>query len=118
MKTNQIIENNKLIATFLNWDVDSIGRYDTPFFVNIDGEEESFLTLTELCFSYDWNWLMLAVEKIESLENVMSFKITAHYTEIQFWNTESIGLISITDLPKIESVYNAVIEFIRFYNEG
>lgn len=77
-----------------------------------------------LPFNSDWNYLMLAVEKIESLEDIEIVEVTNYrcliraYKDIDnkfkadYWYNEKTPLFN----SKIEAVYNAVIEFIKWYN--
>ena len=99
--------NNKLIAEFLE-----IGKqlhlYENP----ITGDYED-----ELLFDTDWNWLMEAVDKIESFGyvfqlqgNSATFFKNKTFKE-PIWNDSFIGN------TKLKATYNAVVEFIKWYNE-
>ena len=99
MKT---LENNKLIAEFLSVKIHPIeerGLYNGYF-------------IDELKYHEDWNWLMVVVEKIESLG--YRIEIVKHICRIYLSNKETIIISENT--PKIEAVYNAVVEFIKWYN--
>ena len=109
---NTTTENNKIIAEFMGW---KIKNYSTPIsdIVTPYGQ----LTENQLKFHSDWNWLMEAVEKIESL---------GYWVEILggMHNVCSIGLtnniesfIYLDSKSKIEVVYNTCLEFIKYYNE-
>ena len=115
-----IIENNKLIAEFLNWEFDDLSEtFETPFLKLVDprafGDEQFSCKLQdfELEFHSDWNWLMLVVEKIESLG--YRIEIVKHICRIYLSNKETI-IIS-ENIPKVEAVYNACVEFIKWYNK-
>lgn len=98
-------ENNKLIAEFMGF----LPRIKNPKYHN------------------DWNILMQVVEKIESLgyelqkeNNSVFFK--GNYTEIssfygmkKYYKTEFNKDCNSTF---IEAVYNACIEFIKWYNQN
>ena len=105
MKT---IENNKLIAEFLGY-IDN-GCSEDGFLIhpitNYDVE------ISSLKYHEDWNWLMEVVEKIESLG--YRIEIVKHICRIYLSNKETIIISENT--PKIEAVYNAVVEFIKWYN--
>lgn len=138
-----IVENNKLIAEFLewknsNWTVPTKGfeirrKYDLEIpnglklykeeEIQIEGEwgyadvEQERCFYEDLLFHSDWNWLMKVVEKIESLE---------HWTETSggLQNICLIGSINSScesfkavAETKIEAVYTACLEFIKWYNE-
>jgi hypothetical protein len=64
-------------------------------------------------YDRDWNWLMPVVEKIESL----NFKttITNHICRIERVIFDDI--VFSEDMPKIQAVYNACVEFIKWYNQ-
>ena len=69
-----IIENNKLIAEFLDWEFDDLSEtFETPFLKLVEpqafGDEQFSCKLQdfELEFHHSWDWLMEVVEKIESL---------------------------------------------------
>ena len=105
MKT---IENNKLIAEFLGY-IDN-GCSEDGFLIhpitNYDVE------ISSLKYHEDWNWLMEVVEKIESLG--YRIEIVKHICRIYLSSKETI-IIS-ENIPKIEAVYNACVEFIKWYN--
>ena len=87
-------ENNKIIAEFMGATL-----------------------IKDLKYHLDWNWLMEVVEKIESL----GYKV-----DISKWgNSQYCGIylngkkISGNETnTKIEAVYNASLEFIKWYNEN
>ena len=123
-----IIENNKLIAEFLNWEFDDLSEtFETPFLKLVDphafGDEQFSCKLQdfELEFHSDWNWLMQVVEKIESLGyNIDTMKVNiTKYQSSQFCGIYIDGKIIYTNYceTKIEAVYNACLEFIKWYNK-
>ena len=100
-------ENNKIIAEFM--------EHKPTFEVYID---DVLTTLERPIKNYnsDWNWLMEVVEKIEemadwSLELLTTDK-KAYQMLIHLSNTNVIVE------TKIEAVYNACIEFIKWYNKN
>ena len=124
-----IIENNKLIAEFLNWEFDDLSEtFETPFLKLVDphafGDEQFSCKLQdfELEFHSDWNWLMSVVEKIENLQDenncaIYNVQIEQSFTEIIDNHTSETIIYDIDADSKIEAVYNIVIEFIKWYNE-
>ena len=115
-----IIENNKIFAEFLDWEFDDLSEtFETPFLKLVDpkafGDEQFSCKLQdfELEFHSDWNWLMEVVEKIESLG--YRIEIVKHICRIYLSNKETIIISENT--PKIEAVYNACVEFIKWYNK-
>lgn len=99
-------ENNKIIAEFMGYEWFEVNK---PYIAvkNVNGSVH---------FRTDWNDLMEVVEKIESLNYDViilhsSTEITSCDIDFQtiFGNSETYS--------KIESVYNACLEFIKWYNK-
>ena len=130
MKT---LENNKLIAEFLGY-IDN-GCSEDGFLIhpitNYDVE------ISSLKYHEDWNWLMEVVEKIESLNlgnttiktvfseedlyinSNVSFLIMYKECYVNFFGEMKVyeNWISVTECnSKIEAVYTACVEFIKWYN--
>ena len=72
----------------------------------------------ELAFDTDWNWLMDAVEKITDLhpDNSKPFSIQDKQCSIHGFR----GTLYKTFYGKTtrDAVYKAVVEFVKWYNEG
>ena len=100
-------ENNKLIAEFIN-----LNLYKSFWHKSNIATEKQICKENNLQFHSDWNWLMEVVEKIESLG--YRIEIVKHICRIYLSNKETIIISENT--PKIEAVYNAVVEFIKWYN--
>ena len=105
-----IIENNKLIAEFLNWEFDDLSEtFETPFLKLVDshafGDDQFSCKLQdfELEFHSDWNWLMQVVEKI------LNVSLEIDSMEMYYNITDSI--------PYIAKTYGECVEFIKWYNE-
>lgn len=115
-------ENNKLIAEFMEAQV----TIDTYFITGM------YMTISENDLKYhsDWNWLMEVVEKIESLGvNFWSVKSKVKLTIVgelakklnsSLYDTEFEGydFIYTQENSKKEAVYNACVEFIKWYNQN
>jgi len=124
--TKQVLENNKLIAEFLNWEFDAIEfiapkEFETIIPFNHQSKKtkalECFTTsiykVIDLKFHSDWNWLVEVVEKIESLRyNIMIGNVICIIER-----NNGLDSIMIREETKIEAVYNACVEFIKWYNE-
>ena len=122
------IENNKIIAEFLNWEFDDLSEtFETPFLKLVDphafGDEQFSCKLQdfELEFHSDWNWLMKVVEKIENLQDenncaIYNVQIEQSFTEI-IDNHTSETIVEVDSNSKIEAVYQSCVEFIKWYNE-
>lgn len=106
--------NNKLIADFLGWTLNSIGVYgyyrqfDKLLYNPLTGNDKSY-DPDHLAFHVSWDWIMLAVEKIANINpsicdgNLLA--IAKHKAA--------------TSLPistPIDVVYTAVTDFIEWYN--
>lgn len=120
MKT---IENNKIIAEFLSVKIHPCETIENFKFLPI--EERGLYNgyfIDELKYHEDWNWLMVVVEKIESLEifdrmgrfNINTKNFDENYTS--FITDKDEDFIQCEGDTKIEAVYNAVVEFIKWYN--
>ena len=106
-----IVENNKLIAEFLGYSQPHPDYPNTTYWYKKDCQP-----LTILLFHSDWSWLMRVVDKIERLGYVFEIKITGCRIN-QIENGSIIVLRWEEDKTKIEAVYNACLEFIKWYNE-
>ena len=120
MKT---IENNKLIAEFLSVKIHPCETIENFKFLPI--EERGLYNgyfIDELKYHEDWNWLMVVVENIESLEifdrmgrfNINTKNFDENYTS--FITDKDEDFIQCEGDTKIEAVYNATVEFIKWYN--
>ena len=109
-----IIENNKLIAEFLVNNEGNLVKIRDGVYSTIDDNEvpDDDLTINDLKYHSDWNWLMRVVEKIESIKGTQIF-INGISCEIMFKGK----VISKHFNTKIEAVYNACVTFIDWYNK-
>ena len=108
--------NNKLIAEFLGYNT-----YESNGYINIEFSEDNTRTLQDTHYHSDWNWLMEVVEKIESIKiETYKVRVDIYFNCCQINPTHWEQLISIygNKETKIEAVYNACIEFIKWYNEN
>lgn len=132
-----IIENNKLIAEFMGLkpkcEMDGVYSYlDMPFFSIRENDIDKVIEEIAKYSKYhsSWEWLMKVVEKIEGLTLIETYgefnkkeaiaKISVSI-EKGFCQILSNGLylnevISIEGETKIQSVYYACVEFIKWYN--
>jgi len=123
------IENNKLIAEFMGFKFHDIDG--SCYCVNGDKyiKPKSLIRLDKgekLEYDTSWDWLMPVVEKIESLPEVDEFMIkydSVYKTiEVQILPSfkdsfERICNFMPLEEPKIATVYNTCIEFIKWYNQ-
>ena len=108
--------NNKLIADFLGYTQPHPDYPNTSYWYKKNEEP-----LCLLMFDSDWNWLIKAVEKIESIKDkngdcIYIFEILLTNVNITD-NRNVLPIIEIYEQTKINAVYTAVVEFIKYYNE-
>lgn len=105
-------ENNKILAVFM----------ELPF-ISEDGKTNYIKDLRhisdwKLKYHSDWNWLIQVVEKIEDIENFrFDFQINQHTVRI-FDHIKKTFIFEINSTSKIEAVYFACIDFVKWYNEN
>ncbi len=116
-----ITENNQLIAEFMGvFDkILSTGNIhswsDAPFYYTTEDTREKVIKNISKYSKYskDWNWLMQVVEKIESLD----YNITIQYKNCYIDIDKDLQIYTFSK-SKIEAVYNACVEFIKWYNKN
>lgn len=100
MEQKEIIEGNKLIAEFMR----------------IPYQSGEYHLYTD--YHNSWNNLMPVVEKIEKQKEPLCYiEIIGHNCDIHFYGN-SEELVTITSDSKISSVWLAVVEFIKWYNDN
>ena len=126
--------NNKLIAEFMGavgtpkynpteWDVYITGCLD------VDSDDENaqhFYTPDEMKYHISWDWLMPVVEKIEEIAiddtNLIvkehRFEFDMGYTQCKIYDHNGVFEVIYGDMgSKLLSTYQAVVEFIKIYND-
>ena len=124
-----IVENNKLIAEFMGvFDkILSTGNIhswsDAPFYYTTEDTREKVIENISKYSKYnkDWSWLMRVVEKIENLQDenncaIYNVQIEQCFVEIII-NHTSETIVEVDSNSKIQAVYQACVEFIKWYNE-
>lgn len=111
-------ENNILLAQFIGWELyNNLLTFDESLFTF----SESNVFILDLKFHSDWNWLMEVVEKIERYlydEQGTEFKIDVFAgASIYIPKTKIHIHFPYNNSSKIEAVYNACIDFVKWYNE-
>tara|TARA_R100000808_G_scaffold19506_1_gene42321 strand:+ start:34 stop:336 length:303 start_codon:yes stop_codon:yes gene_type:complete len=93
-------KNNKLIAEFMGLEIrESKHKYITTYYVIIDDMPTD---LQDLKYHKSWDWLMPVIEEIYDRvdkENIEEFYCFKHC------------------IPNRDTTYQAVVEFIKFYND-
>jgi hypothetical protein len=102
-----IAQQSAMIAEFNN---ESCIINDVPYFLHRLNKNDDPLEAWFGHYHESWDWLMPVVEKID---NIYSTTSLTHKQEVRF---ERILNLKITD--KIETVYKAVVEFIKWYNSN
>lgn len=122
-------DNNKLIAEFMGFKPNKSTGFEVLY------NEKTCEVLDKLKYHTDWNWLMEVVEKIESLKPIeflsgrswigfdvriyKTFNTQTNYCTIKYLKESGDMTISngFSKNNKIEAVYNACVEFIKWYND-
>lgn len=127
-------KGNKLIAEFMGY---KIWTWDNKKYYITMGKSpnDRNYDVENLKFNYDWNWLMPVVEKIESIKvgniKYIDFHIMPDAVIVTNQEDEENPLILINKSEckgsieteftffetKIQAVYQAVLKFIKWYND-
>lgn len=67
-------------------------------------------------FRSDWNVLMEVVEKVQTI-NDCTYCITIDQNNCKIWSEDNSYENEVTDHSTVEATYNAIINFIKWYNE-
>ena len=119
-----ITENNQLIAEFMGvFDkILSTGNIhswsDAPYYYTTEDTREKVIKNISKYSKYskDWNWLMQVVNKIENMGN--DVLITSNYVQITYNEGENFINLELKGNIMLEAVYNACVEFIKWYNKN
>ena len=123
------MENNKLIAEFMGLKpkMESPDVYvfnDMPYFSVRENNPEDVMNAIVKYSKYDsdWSWLMEVVEKIESLPTMKdngNFFFEIHQDSVTVFNSTRMDIIIevMGQGSRINNTYQAVIEFIQWYNK-
>jgi len=122
--------DNELIAEFMGLRVYKISSGNC-YGVLANGKPAKHPTKrheSHLRYSSSWDWLMPVVEKIESIGYATKIRYEAFtqgeemgYHDIEIFTlNENNGYLRVAccteRIPKIQAVYKAVVEFIKWYN--
>ena len=112
----EIIEGNKLIAEFMG----AIPLEESSPLLKLEFGFHHMVMLPEnMKFHSTWDWLMPVVEKIESTEKVLYCEITNNNCRIaQPYPLKTIEIYNRDgNKSKIEVVWEACVQFIKWHNE-
>ena len=93
-------ENNRLIAEFMKWDVKRPSTI--PSNLHLSNLELDNGEIFEPLFHSSWDWLMPVVQKCYKIDNEEGFD----------------NLVDAVSTLDIDTTYNEVIEFIKWYNKN
>lgn len=129
-------ENNKLIAEFMGYyqpaevkdDLFSFEVYssldeckkDYPkdeISTYYNDDIENFQLVDEPKYDESWDWLMPVVEKIESLNYTTSiYHLPRTLNTVKIFSAGA-DVVGVNGETKMQSLYKAVVEFIKWYND-
>jgi hypothetical protein len=123
-QTGSGVEGNRLIAEFLGWTFeikpDDFGGELIAYFdgkIRWRGEKPEYLNKimeTGFLFHSDWNKLMAVVEKIGAM--IIKYNLTSKCVIFRVTESDENDIIVKHDNNLIEAVWQAVIQFIKWYN--
>lgn len=124
LKTNEAgaVTDNEIIALFMGASTQHDGEWCMKYLFKKGCTTYGWL-IEELKYNNSWDWLMPVVEKIENLrlDNDLRFGVEIHVNGCRImrsWTTSAIKDFGWHQTgSKIKSTYNAVIQFIKWYNE-
>jgi len=100
------IKDNKMIAEFMGM------TYGDPNDNSVMTQGSEVIPIESMEFHSSWDWLMLVVDKIESMRdkdgNAYRFSIDMCNAEIENTNIQLLG-----EKYKIDAVYKVAVKFIR-----
>lgn len=119
MKTEEILNGNKLIAEFMGvvndfsdiYHLPQFGRYELKY-GQIDFDE--CFKLNELKYNSSWDWLMPVVEKIEKTKMADIIIHAKNMVEISY-NKETKTFFSGS---LIDNVFDSCVSFVEWYNQN
>lgn len=111
------IESNKMIASFMGLGDNQPYQIWEHIRSNASGEETSLYWDNNLRYHDSFDWLMPVVEKIEGLGHDVSILKNAVGLQWCGIGKFSSNNTKATGTTKIEAIYSAVVEFIKWYNK-
>lgn len=118
MTDNEILEGNKLIAEFMEYERDEYEEFNESItyscdkLINISDDEDwetsiddwtNWLRPDEMLFHSSWDWLMPVITNI--------LEICSELDELERYH------VIIDQIPQIHHTHSSVVEFIKWYNE-
>lgn len=103
MTTEQIKEGNRLLAEFMGWKITGTQFRNIPDNYKDPNDSDNILSIDDFEYHSSWDWLMPVVQKIKATDTGLD--VYSLYVE------DSLRTAN------IKEVYEAVIDFIKNYNE-
>ena len=99
-------ENNKIIANFMGYTLNENNEYPIEY-ITVQGHWDT-CSIQDLNYHKSWDWLMPVVEKI--FKDFYKLNPCPIYLKINI--EKALNEVN------IEAVYNACVEFIKWYNQN
>jgi len=120
------MKNNILIAEFMGMTFGDPN--DNSVMIQMTPKGNEVVPIESMQFHKEWNWLMPVVIKIDNLTTLSSPQFTSylysldmiadgHVTVWDSFNATTIISVPTEGRYSIRPVYEAVVEFINFYNQ-
>lgn len=121
MTTEQILEGNKLIAEFFTGET----FFNHSILIHGFSEESNLFFDSQLKFHSSWDWLMPCVQKIEELDRLGGIvtiiqgqcTITSRMAGDHTVMANKSHYMLMGAKGKLLATYEAVVEFIKWYNK-
>jgi hypothetical protein len=113
MKQEEIFDNNKIIAKFMGYGYKQYGGWGYHYYNQETGD--IWKNDAQLKYHSSWDWLMPVVEKIESVDFIVSMRQSSITICNNICKTPYFQSHEVSN-TKIESTYKAVIAFVKWYN--
>jgi hypothetical protein len=114
IQTIMIEENNKLIAEFIWGQPDDEVWYRNTGLISPITFSKGSHHFEQLCFHESWDWLMLAVQKVNAISS-MDENNGGTYDQPSYGKADCVLYLHINE--ELSEAYSAVIEFINWYNQ-
>lgn len=124
LTNEEILEGNKLIATFMDAEIFGIKETgDNPLRaiftpLRFDAAIKAGYNL-QMSYHSSWDWIMPVIDEIES-KNGCSYKVTLMYAFASVTDISQHGepyIIRSIGHTRITTAYNLVVKFINWYNQ-
>lgn len=116
MQQDTIIEGNKLIMDFLNWDMEDLETYRFPnlypLYHKEDDNQTGWITshVSTALFHTSWDWLMPCVSKFNDMVKTEEIEHDMKSSAIHDLMEHAILLVNIT------AAHNYFTQLVKWYN--